>query len=134
APALEPRVPADLIDTHLQVDPVAGNPRLEGGRWVPTFPRARHLFARREWEHWSSERDDDTRRIMHDSVTPVLDAGLATLVDMDHRVSAEIWLQPTPGHPPRHTSVRLGPGGRDAVITGDLMHHPIQMAEPEWCR
>src|SRR5206468_565649 len=93
----------------------------------------RSSCARREWEHWSTERDDDTRQIMDDSVTPVLDAGLATLVDMDHRVSDEIWLEPTPGHTPGHTSVRLCSGGRDAVITGDLMHHPIQMAEPQWC-
>jgi len=122
-----------VICTHLHVDHVGWNTRLDGGRWVPTFPRARHLFARREWEHWSTERDDDTRQIMDDSVTPVLDAGLATLVDMDHRVSDEIWLEPTPGHTPGHTSVRLCSGGRDAVITGDLMHHPIQMAEPQWC-
>jgi len=66
-------------------------------------------------------------------VKPVLDAGLATLVDSDHRVSDELWLEPTPGHTPGHVSVRLRSGGDDAVITGDLMHHPIQMAEPNWC-
>ena len=70
---------------------------------------------------------------MHDSVTPVLDAGLATLVEMDHRISDEIWLEPTPGHTPGHASVRLRSRDADAVITGDLMHHPIQMAEPHWC-
>ena len=70
---------------------------------------------------------------MADSVKPVLDAGLATLVEMDHRVSDEIWLEPTPGHTPGHVSVRLRSGGVDAVITGDLMHHPVQMAEPQWC-
>jgi glyoxylase-like metal-dependent hydrolase (beta-lactamase superfamily II) len=121
-----------VVCTHLHVDHVGWNTRLDSGRWVPTFPRARHLFARREWEHWSSERDDDTRRIMADSVTPVLDADLADLVEMDHRISDEIWLQPTPGHTPGHVSVRLCSDGRDAVITGDLMHHPIQMAEPQW--
>jgi glyoxylase-like metal-dependent hydrolase (beta-lactamase superfamily II) len=69
---------------------------------------------------------------MADRVQPVLDAGLADLVEMDHRISAEIWLEPTPGHTPGHVSVRLASGGADAVITGDLMHHPIQMAEPQW--
>ncbi|PYN05883.1 MAG: hypothetical protein DME02_18035 [Candidatus Rokuibacteriota bacterium] len=112
-----------VICTHLHVDHVGWNTRLDNGRWVPTFPRARHLFARREWEHWSSERDEDTTRIMHDSVTPVLDAGLATLVEMDHRISDEIWLEPTPGHTPGHASVRLRSRDADAVITGDLMHH-----------
>jgi glyoxylase-like metal-dependent hydrolase (beta-lactamase superfamily II) len=69
---------------------------------------------------------------MADSVTPVLDAGLAQLVEMDHRVSDELWLEPTPGHTPGHVSVRLRSGGAEAVITGDLMHHPVQVAEPAW--
>jgi glyoxylase-like metal-dependent hydrolase (beta-lactamase superfamily II) len=128
--------PPESIDvvlcTHLHVDHVGWNTRLENGRWVPTFPRARHLFARREWEHWSTEDDDDTKRIMGDSVRPVLDAGIAELVETDHRISDAIWLEPTPGHTPGHVSVRLASGGLEAVITGDLMHHPIQMAEPQW--
>jgi glyoxylase-like metal-dependent hydrolase (beta-lactamase superfamily II) len=119
-----------VICTHLHVDHVGWNTRLEDGRWVPTFPRARHLLGRREWEHWSAEGGEDTARIMADSVRPVLDAGLADLVEMDHRLSAEIRLEPTPGHTPGHASVRLSSGGGEAVITGDLMHHPIQMAEP----
>jgi glyoxylase-like metal-dependent hydrolase (beta-lactamase superfamily II) len=69
---------------------------------------------------------------MADSVAPVLDAGLADLVAMDHRVTDEIRLEPTPGHTPGHVSVRLTSGGDDAVITGDLMHHPVQVAEPTW--
>src|SRR5947207_4366010 len=126
--------PPESIDlvlcTHLHVDHVGWNTRLENGRWVPTFPRARHLFTRRGWEHWSAEDSEDTKRIMADSVEPVLDAGRADLVEMDHRISDEIWLEPTPGHTPGHVSVRLSSDGADAVITGDLMHHPVQMAEP----
>ncbi len=121
-----------VICTHLHVDHVGWNTRLDDGRWVPTFPRARYLFARREWEHWTSEDDDGTRRIMADSVAPVLEAGLAELVPMDHRVTDEIRLEPTPGHTPGHVSVRLASCGADAIITGDLMHHPVQVAEPAW--
>jgi glyoxylase-like metal-dependent hydrolase (beta-lactamase superfamily II) len=129
-------VPPESVDvvlcTHLHVDHVGWNTRLDGGRWVPTFPRARYLFARREWEHWSSERRDDTQRVIADSVQPVLDAGLAELVDMEHHVSPELWLEPTPGHTPGHVSVHLKSADDEAVITGDLMHHPVQMAEPQW--
>ena len=121
-----------VVCTHLHVDHVGWNTRPDNGRWVPTFPRARHLFGRVEWEHWSSENADDTKRIMADSVTPVLDAGLADLVAMDHRVSSEMWFEPTPGHTPGHVSVRLASGGAEAVITGDLMHCPVQVAEPDW--
>src|SRR3989454_11785823 len=94
------------ICTHLRVDHVGWNTRLDGGRWVPTFPRARYLFAKREWEHWSAEPEPDTARIMADSVKPVLDAGLADLVAMDHRISSAIRPEPTPGHTPGHASVR----------------------------
>jgi glyoxylase-like metal-dependent hydrolase (beta-lactamase superfamily II) len=129
-------VPPESVDlvicTHLHVDHVGWNTRLDDGRWVPTFPRARYLFGRAEWEHWSAESEDGTARIMADSVAPVLDAGLALLVDMDHRVSDELWLEPTPGHTPGHVSVRLASDGAEAVITGDLMHHPVQVAEPGW--
>ena len=129
--------PPESIDlvlcTHLHVDHVGWNTRLDAGRWVPTFPRARYLFARREWEHWSSERDPDTQRIMADSVKPVLDAGLeADLIEMDHKLTDEIWLEPTPGHTPGHVSLRLRGREAEAVITGDLMHCPVQVAEPDW--
>ena len=122
--------PPESIDlvlcTHLHVDHVGWNTRLDAGRWVPTFPRARYLFARREWEHWSAERDPDTQRIMADSVKPVLDAGLEQLVEMDHKLTDEIWLEPTPGHTPGHVSVRLRGSQAEAVITGDLMHCPVR--------
>ena len=129
-------VPPESVDvvlcTHLHVDHVGWNTRLEHGRWVPTFPRARYLFARREWEHWSTEPDPDTARIMADSVAPILEAGLATLVDAEHRLSGEIWLEPTPGHTPGHVCVHVESAGAHAIFSGDLMHHPIQVAEPQW--
>ena len=128
--------PAESIDTvlctHLHVDHVGWNTRLVEGKWVPTFPNARYLFGRREWDHWSSEqavhRDGD---VMGDSVRPIIDAGLAELVDMDHELTPEVRLEPTPGHTPGHVSVRIASRGEEAVITGDLMHHPLQCAEPD---
>jgi glyoxylase-like metal-dependent hydrolase (beta-lactamase superfamily II) len=128
--------PPDTIDrvlcTHLHVDHVGWNTMLAEGRWVPTFPNARYLFGRTEWEHCSKEETADTRSFVDDSVRPVLDAGLADLVDSDHRLSDEVWLEPTPGHTPGHHSVRIRSSGEEAVITGDLMHHPVQIAHPEW--
>jgi glyoxylase-like metal-dependent hydrolase (beta-lactamase superfamily II) len=120
-----------VLCTHLHVDHIGWNTRLEGGRWVPTFPRARYLFARREWEHWSTIDGDEYGPIIADSVRPVVDAGRADLVEPDHRITDEIWLEPTPGHTPGHVSVRLSSRGQDGVITGDLAHHPIQIGEPD---
>ena len=128
--------PAETIDTvlctHLHVDHVGWNTRRVNGKWMPTFPQARYLFGRKEWEHWSSEaakhNDGD---VMGDSVRPIMAAGLAELVDMDHTLTPEVRLEPTPGHTPGHVSVRISARGSEAVITGDLMHHPLQCAEPD---
>ncbi|HZO81861.1 MAG TPA: MBL fold metallo-hydrolase [Candidatus Binataceae bacterium] len=128
--------PRDSIDrvlcTHLHVDHVGWNTMLVNGKWVPTFARARYLIGRKEWEHWSTVEAADTRDILDDSVRPVFDAGLTELVESDHRITDEVRLEPTPGHTPGHHSVRISSRGQEAVITGDLMHHPVQMAHPEW--
>ncbi len=122
-----------VLCTHLHVDHVGWNTTLVDQRWVPTFPKSRYLMCRHEWDHWShfSGPSDLTVQI-EDSVRPVVDAGLAELIEPSHRLTAEVWLEPTPGHTPGHVSVRIASRGEQAVITGDVMHHPIQIAHPEW--
>jgi hypothetical protein len=91
---------------------------LVDGKWTPTFPRARYLIGRKEWESKASE--PDTRELLDDSVRPIFDAGLADLVESDAPIMDEIRLEPTPGHTPGHHSVRIPSRGQEAVITGDL--------------
>ncbi len=128
--------PADSIDTvlctHLHVDHVGWNTRWVGGQWLPTFENARYLFGRDDWEHWKALDGGERREHLGDSVWPIVDRDLADFVDSDHRLTSEVWLVPTPGHSPGHVSVRISSRGEDAVITGDLMHHPVQCAEPDW--
>jgi glyoxylase-like metal-dependent hydrolase (beta-lactamase superfamily II) len=121
-----------VLCTHLHVDHVGWNTRLEAGRWVPTFPNARYLMGRVEFEHWSRERGGEPEQIMQDSVAPILEAGLAQLVEQDHRLTPEIRLLPTSGHTPGHVSVLIESQGASALITGDTMHHPCQIGEPCW--
>jgi glyoxylase-like metal-dependent hydrolase (beta-lactamase superfamily II) len=121
-----------VICTHLHIDHVGWNTRLVDGRWVPTFPHARYLLARREWEHWSADTDRWNQTILADSVRPIFDAGLVDLVEADHAVDAAVRLEPTPGHTPGHVSVHVRSRGEEAVITGDLVHHPAQFARPHW--
>lgn len=128
-----PRESVDtVVCTHLHVDHVGWNTMLEGGRWVPTFPNARYLIGKAEFAHWSAVDDEEQQTILSDSVKPVFDAGLADLVEMDHRLSAEVRLMPTPGHTPGHVSVAIESQGERAMITGDAMHHPCQLAHPDW--
>jgi glyoxylase-like metal-dependent hydrolase (beta-lactamase superfamily II) len=128
--------PRESIDTvlctHLHMDHVGWNTMLVDGRWRPTFPNARYLFGRVEWEHWDRTREKWTPALIEESIQPIFDAGLHTLVETNHRITDEIWLEPTPGPTPGHVSVRISSHGEQAVITGDLMHHPCQIAHPEW--
>jgi glyoxylase-like metal-dependent hydrolase (beta-lactamase superfamily II) len=129
--------PSESIDTvlctHLHVDHVGWNTRLVDGQWVPTFPRAQYLMGRTEYEHWRTIKDrPDMAAILDDSVTPITQAGLARMVETDERISEEITLVPTPGHTPGHVSVMIQSGGEQALITGDFVHHPCQIARPDW--
>jgi glyoxylase-like metal-dependent hydrolase (beta-lactamase superfamily II) len=121
-----------VVCTHLHVDHVGWNTMREGEGWVPTFPKARYLIGRQEYDHWSAEGDDEFQVILSDSIRPVFDAGLVDLVEMDHVISPEIRLVPTPGHTPGHVSVRIESAGEVGLITGDMVHHPCQLAHPEW--
>jgi glyoxylase-like metal-dependent hydrolase (beta-lactamase superfamily II) len=121
-----------VLCTHLHVDHVGWNTMRVDGRWTPTFPKARYLIGRTEYEYWRAHAEGGDRTVQEDSVQPVLDAGLADLVAPDHRITSEVFLAPTPGHTPGHVSVRIVSQGGEAVITGDLMHHPVQCAEPGW--
>lgn len=122
-----------VLCTHLHVDHVGWNTMKQGDRWVPTFPNARYLFGRAEYAHWTGPHDrDDIRTVFSDSVQPILDAGLAELIDPDHRIGEEISLIPTPGHTPGHVSLRIASDGAEGLITGDFLHHPCQIAHPDW--
>ena len=128
-----PRESVDLVlCTHLHVDHVGWNTMLRGGRWVPTFPNATYLIGGTEWDFFSTAEEPFLKGPVDDSVRPVVAAGMSQLVDDAHRLTDEVWLESTPGHTPGHFSVRISSRGEEAVITGDLMHHPILCRYPEW--
>jgi glyoxylase-like metal-dependent hydrolase (beta-lactamase superfamily II) len=118
--------------THMHVDHVGWNTRLDNGQWVPTFPNATYLFHQKEWEFWRATEEANQAQVVKDSLLPIMDAGLAKMVDDDYVIEDGIRLEPTPGHTPGHCSVHLGAQGDDAVITGDMIHHPSQVVEPQW--
>lgn len=130
--------PRDTIDivlcTHLHVDHVGWNTMLVDDKWLPTFSNARYLFAKEEWQHWDAHEDEvEIGPVLQQSIRPVVDAGLVDLVDCEHKVCSGVELLPTPGHTPGHVSVYVSSQGKEALITGDFVHHPVQMSRPEWC-
>lgn len=131
------REQVDLVMcTHLHFDHVGWNTMKVGDRFVPTFPNARYLIAREEFEHWSTERGEgkttDVNIDLGYAVQPIVEAGLHELVSKNHMLTDEVFLEPTPGHTPGHVSVRIESRGQSAIITGDMVHHPVQLAEPGW--
>ena len=119
--------------THLHVDHVGWNTRLENGRWVPTFPKARYVFADRELAHWTQRSKDDPAACpwITDSVLPIVAANRVDIVKSSHAFNDLVTLIPTPGHTIDHYSVQVGKSGTDAVITGDMIHSPLQARYPE---
>jgi glyoxylase-like metal-dependent hydrolase (beta-lactamase superfamily II) len=129
--------PPDSIDTvlctHLHVDHVGWNTKLVDGKWVPTFANARYVFGKTEYEHWRDHGTaPDKAAVFHDSVKPITGAGKADLVASDARLCDEVTLIPTPGHSPGHISVHIKSAGEEGLLTGDVAHHPCQMAHLDW--
>jgi glyoxylase-like metal-dependent hydrolase (beta-lactamase superfamily II) len=121
--------------THLHIDHCGWNTRLVNGRWVPTFPRAKYVFHKREcaaWEKATAEGANPPGAVWRMNCLPVVEAGQALLVDDDFTLDDTVWLTPTPGHSPCHCCVNIKSGGQRAVVTGDLMHHALQVREPGW--
>jgi glyoxylase-like metal-dependent hydrolase (beta-lactamase superfamily II) len=88
-----------VLCTHLHVDHVGWNTMLVDGQWVPTFPKARYLFGRVEYEHWSTQTERaDMLPVFADSIRPIFERGLADLVEWDHQICPEIRLMPSRGH------------------------------------
>jgi glyoxylase-like metal-dependent hydrolase (beta-lactamase superfamily II) len=122
-----------VMCTHLHGDHVGWNTRLENGRWVPTFPKAKYIMADRELEHWTAREKENPASFpwITDSVLPIIAAKREQIVKSDFAFSEQVRLVPTPGHTIDHFAVMVGEPGRDAFITGDMIHSPIQGRYPE---
>ncbi|MGV3770316.1 MAG: MBL fold metallo-hydrolase [Sphingobium phenoxybenzoativorans] len=127
-----------VLFTHLHVDHVGWNTRLEGDRWVPTFPNARYVFGRRDLDYFSTteaEADLSHQEAFRDSVLPILEAGLADIVEEDavlHGASGNgVWLRPAFGHTPGCCTVHARRGGPPALFSGDILLHPAQIVRPD---
>lgn len=122
-----------VMCTHLHIDHVGWNTRLDNGRWVPTFPNARYIFADAELAFWTEKHKHDPAPLpwITDSVLPIIAAGQAAVVKSDYALNDMVQLVPTPGHTIDHYSVQVGKPGQDAIITGDMIHSPLQARHPE---
>ena len=134
-------VQPDEIDlvmcTHLHHDHVGWNTQQRDGKWVPTFPKARYVFSKPDFEaFYALDRDPNSgpaeMGTFRECVLPIVEAGRADLVTGPHRLDEHIEIIPAPGHSPGHVVFKLESGGAQAVFLGDVFHHLLQVYYPDW--
>jgi glyoxylase-like metal-dependent hydrolase (beta-lactamase superfamily II) len=126
-----------VLCTHLHADHVGWNTRLLDGRWVPTFPRAQYLIGAIEYEHWCDRYRARSAVPLNygsfeDSVLPVVRSGQAVMIASNYMVDTGVYCEQAPGHTPGNLIVHVEDSGRHAILCGDVLHHPIQLAHPDW--
>lgn len=123
-----------VMCTHLHLDHVGWNTQLKGGRWVPTFPNAKYLFGKREYEDWmAQDRGPETIGfgVLEDSVLPVIQAGQSQLVEGGYAIDDALTVEAAPGHTLGHNIVRARDGSAHGMFSGDMMHSPLQVPYPD---
>jgi glyoxylase-like metal-dependent hydrolase (beta-lactamase superfamily II) len=126
-----------VMCTHLHVDHVGWNTRLDNGRWVPTFPNARYVFSKADYDHFLAIDRDPAKGpailgALRDSVLPIVEAGLAQMVDGTEAIEEYLSLERAPGHTPGHLLIKLASQSKQAFFSGDIIHHAIQAYHPTW--
>jgi len=126
-----------VMCTHLHHDHVGWNTQLRDGRWVPTFPNARYIFSKPDFEYYlKADADPQTAPVefgtFRDCVLPVVEAGRADLIAGPHRLNEHIEIAPAPGHSAGHVVFKLASQGQQAVFIGDVFHHLLQIYYPHW--
>jgi glyoxylase-like metal-dependent hydrolase (beta-lactamase superfamily II) len=126
-----------VMCTHLHHDHVGWNTQLRDGKWVPTFPHARYVFSKLDFDYFQKLDSDPANEptefgSFRECVVPVVEAGRADLVTGPHRLNEFIEILPAGGHSPGHFYFRLSVGGSRGMITGDVFHHLLQVFYPDW--
>ncbi|CAJ1585666.1 MBL fold metallo-hydrolase [[Mycobacterium] wendilense] len=128
-----------VVNTHVHVDHVGWNTVLQDREWVPTFPNARYVFSKSDFDFWNPLNGHErhgalvNQNMFEDSVLPIQQAGLADMWEGDtHRLDSNLTLELAPGHTPGLSVLKLESEGERAVFVGDLLHSPAQILHPDW--
>ena len=123
-----------VMCTHLHWDHVGWNTYLEDGTWKPTFPNAKYIMSKTEYDFWDNAYRTGVKsphtQAFEDSVQPIERAKQAVLVSDDYELENGIWVEPCHGHTPGTFVINMQSNGQRGVVTGDVIHHQIQLRYP----
>ena len=123
----------DVVDhTHLHGDHVGWNVDYSGSQPAPTFPKARYLVPRLDWEHFTKPDVIGSAPQVTNSVIPLEGMGVMDLVDSEYDITDEVKTLSAPGHTPGHMVIVITSQGEKAMVVGDLLHSKAQVARPDW--
>jgi glyoxylase-like metal-dependent hydrolase (beta-lactamase superfamily II) len=137
AAGVRPEAVDYVLCTHLHVDHCGWNTRLRNGKWVPTFPNARYIFSKAEYDQWNPadptyHKAEVNANVFDDSVLPIVERGMADMVSGIHTLNGRLRIEPAPGHTFGQIVVKAEAGAAKGVFCGDVLHHPLQILMPEW--
>jgi glyoxylase-like metal-dependent hydrolase (beta-lactamase superfamily II) len=110
-----------VIDTHLHFDHCGGNTVLAKDTVLPTFPNARYLVQRGEYEHALQPTERDRASYFAENYEPLDAAGVLTLLDGDKAIAPGVECIVVPGHTAHMQCVKLTGGGQTAFFFADLV-------------
>jgi glyoxylase-like metal-dependent hydrolase (beta-lactamase superfamily II) len=120
--------------THLHPDHVGWNLRETGTNPRPTFPRARYIIHKADWDFFGNPQFQEQLPFQYWEATlgPLEPLGVIDFITEERTLTSEITAIPTPGHTPGHMSLLITSAGQRAVILGDVAVHPAQVTEDSW--
>ena len=122
-----------VINTHLHADHCGWNTRKDAdGAYIATFPRARYLIQRGEWEAATHPNERTRATYLAENMLPIETSGQLELIDGETRVTDDVTIIPTHGHTADHASVMLASAGEKAIYLGDMIQHSVQLERAPW--
>ena len=118
---LQPSNITIVINTHLHFDHAGWNTTKEGDSFVPTFPNARYIVQRGEFEHACSPHERDRASYLSANWQAVKDAGQLQLVDGDVEIVPGVSVMKVPGHNRDSQCVKIESKGETAFFFADVL-------------
>jgi len=126
-----------VINTHLHSDHVGWNTVADGnGGWQRTFPNARYLMPRRDWDYWkdvlAKTGGVGESEALVDSVVPLLEGDQVDFYDEGYEFAPGLVARSARGHTPGQMRLDLSSNGEKGIFCADIFHSPLQILRPEF--